>query len=133
MKTKIPINVDEYISNYPVKVQIILRKIRQTIRSAVPKAEETISYQMPAYKFEGNLIFFAAFKEHIGIYPLPSGINKFKKELSRYASGKGSIKLPLDEPIPYLLIKKIVIYRANENIAKAKRKKKIIASIKRRT
>ncbi len=104
--------MDEYIKTFPKDVQSILEKMRQTIRKAAPEAVEAISYQMPTFKLNGkNLIHFAAFKNHIGFYPIPSGIEAFKKELSPYKQGKGSVQFPLDKPIPYDLVKKIVIFR----------------------
>ena len=116
--------IDEYISSFPADVQAILQKVRETIRTSAPQAEEAISYQMPTFKLNGNLVHFAAFKNHIGFYPVPSGIEKFKKELSAYLSGKGSVQFPLDKPIPYDLISKIVKFRVKENLEKAKAKKK---------
>jgi len=121
-----PKNIDEYIAGFPDDVQEVLEKIRMTIRKAAPDAEETIKYQMPTFTLKGNLVYFAAFKKHIGFYPVPTGIEEFKKELSVYEGGKGSIKFPLDKPIPYDLISKIVKFRVKENLerAEAKRKKK---------
>lgn len=121
-----PKTIDEYIAGFPPDVQAILQKIRLTIRKAAPDAEEAIKYQMPTFTLNGNLVHFAAFKNHIGFYPVPTGIEKFKKELSVYASGKGSVQFPLDQPIPYNLISKIVKFRVKENAAKAvpKAKKK---------
>lgn len=114
-------DIDEYIANSPREVQGILKKIRATVRKAAPGAEEKISYQMPTFALKGkNLVHFAAFKHHIGFYPVPSGIAKFKKELSAYEGGKGSVKFPLDAPIPYDLIAKIVKFRAEETLKKAK-------------
>lgn len=100
-------DIDAYISHQPEKTREILEKIRETIKSVAPKAEEMISYQMPAFKYHGMLVYFAAYKNHIGFYSLPSGNNEFKKELSIYKNGKGSVQFPLDKPIPYTLIKKI--------------------------
>lgn len=119
-----PKNIDEYIAGFPQDVQEILEKTRATIRAAAPEAKEKISYGMPAFTLHGNLVYFAAFKSHIGFYPIPSGIEQFKKELSVYKQGKGSIQFPLDEPIPYELIGRIVKFRAQENLEKAKAKKK---------
>ena len=118
------ITIDEYIATFPVDIQAILQKVRETIRKAAPQAEEAISYQMPTFKLNGNLVHFAAFKNHIGFYPVPSGIEKFKKELSVYPQGKGSVQFPLDRPIPYALISKIVKFRVKENLEKAKAKRK---------
>lgn len=121
-----PKNMDEYIAGFPSDVQAILEKIRMTIRKAAPAAEETIKYQIPTFTLEGNLIHFAAYKKHIGVYPAPTGIEKFKKELSIYGSGKGTLKFPLDNPIPFDLISKIVKFRVKETLkrAEAKGKKK---------
>ena len=112
--------IDEYIAGFPPDVQEILQKVRTTIRRAAPQAQETISYQMPTFKLEGNLVHFAAFKNHIGLYPTPSGTERFRKELSSYETGKGSIRFPLDKPIPYDLIAKIVKFRVKENVVRAK-------------
>ena len=111
--------IDEYIEAQPVAVRGVLEKIRQTIRKTAPAAVETISYRMPAYKLNGKyLVFFASFKNHIGFYPVPSAIKEFKKELSKYKSAKGSVQFPLNDPIPYELIKKIVRFRVKESIKK---------------
>jgi uncharacterized protein YdhG (YjbR/CyaY superfamily) len=108
--------IDEYIRTFPEDIQIILKKIRQTIHKAAPDAIEAISYQMPTFKLNGkNLVHFAAFKNHIGFYPQPSGTEAFQKELSPYKSGKGSVQFPLDKPIPYGLLEKIVIFRVKES------------------
>ena len=112
--------IDEYIQTFPEDVQIILKKMRKTIRSATPEAVETISYQIPAFKLNGVLVYFAAFKNHIGFYPTSSGIEEFKKELSLYKGGKGSVQFQIEKPIPYDLVKKIVIFRMKENQEKKK-------------
>ena len=96
-----PRNIDEYIAGFPRDVQDILDNIRMTIRKAAPGAEETISYRMPTFTLKGNLVHFAAHKKHIGFYPTPSGIEKFKDELSAYRSSKGAVQFPLDRPIPF--------------------------------
>jgi len=119
-----PKNIDEYIAGFPPDVQEILQKIRATIKKAAPNAEETIKYQMPTFTLHGNLAYFAAFKTHIGFYPIPTGIEKFKKELAPYKQGKGSVQFPLDQPIPYGLISKIVKFRVQENMAKTASKGK---------
>jgi uncharacterized protein YdhG (YjbR/CyaY superfamily) len=126
MKTgqSVPQTIDEYIAGFPPDVQEILQKIRKTVHEAAPDATEKISYQMPTFYLQGNLVHFAGFKEHIGFYPVPTGIEKFKKELSVYKQGKGSVQFPLDQPIPYGLITKIVKFRVKENLAAAKGKKK---------
>jgi uncharacterized protein YdhG (YjbR/CyaY superfamily) len=109
---KIDQDVNEYIGRLPDDVRAILEKIRLTIRNAAPQAEEKISYGIPTFTLKGNLVHFAAFKAHIGFYPTSSGIKKFKRELSVYKGGKGSVQFPLDKPIPYALITKIVKFRA---------------------
>jgi uncharacterized protein YdhG (YjbR/CyaY superfamily) len=114
--------IDEYIDTFPDGIQAILRKMRQTIRKAAPGAVEAISYQMPTFKLNGNLVHFAAFKDHIGFYPVPSGIEAFRDELLPYIAGKGTIRFPLDRPIPYDLVAKVVEFRARENLAKKKSK-----------
>lgn len=113
-------SIDEYIAAFPKETQKILKEIRATIQAAAPNAEEKISYQMPTFFLNGNLIHFAAFKNHIGIYPTPSGTEAFKEEISRYQGAKGSIRLPIDEPMPLKLISRIVKFRVAENLQKAK-------------
>jgi len=117
-------DVDKYIAISPPNVRQILEKIRLTIREAAPDAEEKISYRMPTFYLKGNLVHFAAFKNHIGFYPTPSGIERFKQEISAYKSSKGAVQFPLDQPIPYDLISKIVKFRVKENLEKAKPKRK---------
>ena len=119
-----PQNIDEYIADFPPDVQRILQKIRLTVRKAAPQAEETIKYRMPTFTLNGNLVHFAAFKKHIGFYPTPTGTKEFQKELSIYKAAKGSVQFPLDQPIPFGLISKIVKFRAKENLARAKAKAK---------
>lgn len=116
--------IDEYILQFPVEVQGILNELRQTIKELVPEAEEKISYQMPTFYLYGNLVHFAAYKNYIGFYPAPSGINAFKNELSVYKGAKGSVQFPIDKPLPIELIKKIVRFRVDENIKKFKEKSK---------
>ncbi|OGD55332.1 hypothetical protein A3K78_06950 [Candidatus Bathyarchaeota archaeon RBG_13_52_12] len=107
--------MDDYIKTFPTDVQNILEKMRQTIRKAAPEASEAISYQMPTFKLNGkNLVHFAAFKNHIGFYPIPSGIEAFRRELSPYKRGKGSVQFPVDKPIPYDLVEEIVRFRVKE-------------------
>ena len=108
MTTAAPKNIDEYIGGFPKDVQTILEQIRATIKAAAPDAEEDIRYAIPTFRLKGNLVHFAAFKNHIGFYPAPSGMEAFSKELARYKSGKGSVQFPLNEPIPFDLITKIV-------------------------
>jgi uncharacterized protein YdhG (YjbR/CyaY superfamily) len=110
--------IDEYIKTFPANVQVILEKMRRTIKEAAPKAVEAISYQMPAYKLNGSLVWFAAHEKHIGFYPTASGIEAFKKELAPYKWSKGAVQFPLDKPIPFGLVKKIVAYRVEENSKK---------------
>ena len=117
-------NINEYIAGFPKQVQEILEKLRDTIRKAAPGAEETINYAIPTFTLNGNLVHFAAFKNHIGFYPAPSGIEAFKKELSVYEGAKGSIKFPIDKPLPLSLVTKIVKFRVKENLGRAKSKKK---------
>ena len=119
-----PQNIDDYIAGFPKDVQAILEKIRMTIRTAAPDAEETIKYQIPTFTLKGNLVHFAAYKKHIGFYPAPRGIEKFKNELSVYEGAKGSVKFPLDKPIPFDLISRIVKFRVKENLARAAAKGK---------
>ena len=108
-------SIDEYIRTFPKEVQIHLENVRQTIRKAAPQAVEAISYQMPTFKLNGsNLVHFAGYQHHIGFYPVPSGVAAFKKELAPYVQGKGSIQFPLDRPLPYELLKKIVSFRVKE-------------------
>ncbi|TLZ78444.1 MAG: hypothetical protein E6K08_00820 [Methanobacteriota archaeon] len=111
--------IDEYIRTFPKDVQTILEKMRKTIREAAPGAVETISYQMPTFKLNGKgLVYFAAFKNHIGFYPIPSGVEAFEKELSPYKQGKGSVQFPIDQPVPYDLVRRVVTFRVNENLGK---------------
>lgn len=110
--------IDEYTKSFPPGIQAILEKLRQVIHEAAPDAVEAISYRMPTFKLNGNLVHFAAFKHHIGFYPTPSGIESFKKELSHYKGAKGSVQFPLDKPVPFALVKKIVKFRVKENLEK---------------
>ena len=114
-----PATIDEYIAGFPEDVQAILQKVRTTIRKAAPGAEEAIRYAIPTFTLNGNLVHFAAFKNHIGFYPAPSAIRQFAKELSAYKGAKGSVRLPLNEPIPYALIRDMVKFRVEENMGKA--------------
>ena len=120
--TTAPKSIDEYIANFPGEIQEMLAALRATIREAALEAEEAISYQMPTFRLHGNLVHFAAHKNHIGFYPTSSGIEKFKKELSVYEGAKGSVKFPIDKPLPLDLVSKIVSYRVRENLEKAKTK-----------
>lgn len=114
-----PKNIDEYISGFPEEIRVLLEEVRKTIRDAAPEATETISYQMPTFRLNGNLVHFAAFKNHIGLYPAPTGIEAFRQELSVYRGGKGSVQFPVTDPIPLDLITRIVRFRAVENLEKA--------------
>lgn len=113
-------DIGEYIAQFPVSTQHILKELRETIKRAAPEATEKISYGMPTFYLEGNLVHFAAFAHHIGLYATPSGHEAFKKELAKYKSGKGSVQFPIDEPMPLDLIAKIVAYRVRENREKGK-------------
>lgn len=110
-----PKTIDAYIAGFPADVQAILQQIRDIIQKAAPDAEEAIKYQIPTFVLGGNLVHFAAFERHVGLYPTPSGIEEFKEVLSKYHVGKGSIQFPLESPMPYDLIKKIVKFRVKEN------------------
>ena len=110
--------IEEYIASYPLQTQIILNNIRQIIKRVAPDAIERISYKMPGYDLYGPLVYFAAYKNHIGLYPTESGVIKFKDEIKEYVNGKGSIRFSLNKPIPYDLIEKIVKFRASENLAR---------------
>ncbi len=116
--------VDEYFACFPNEIQLLLQSLRATIKKAAPQAEEVISYQMPAYKYHAMLVFFAAFKNHIGFYATATGHAAFKKELSVYKEGKGSVQFPLDKPLPLSLISKMVKFRVKQNLEKEKGKKK---------
>ena len=111
--------IDEYIATFPEETRKILEELRAVIKDVAPEAVEKISYQMPTFDLKGNLVHFAAFKNHIGLYPTPSGTEAFKEELSIYQGAKGSIKFPIDEPLPMKLIRKIVKFRVAENLKKA--------------
>ena len=124
-KMKTYATVDEYIAIADPKVKKALKEIRKTIKTTAPKAEEVISYQIPGYKYHGMLIFFAAWKDHISLYPAPWNADSLKKEMSVYEGSKGTIKFPIDEPMPLSLIKKMVKYRVKENEARAALKRSI--------
>jgi uncharacterized protein YdhG (YjbR/CyaY superfamily) len=117
-------SIDEYIAGFPEEIQEKLQKVRQTVRQAAPEAKETIKYRMPTFELKGNLVHFAAYKQHIGFYPAPSGIENFQEELATYKSSKGAIQFPLEKPIPYGLIAEIVRFRVKENLQKAEAKKR---------
>ena len=116
--------VEKYIASFSPEIRKALNEIRSTVRKTAPEAEETIAYRMPAYKLNGKpLVYFAAFKNHIGFYPTPRGIEAFDKELKKYKHAKGSVQFPLDKPMPLALIKKMVKFRVKENTEKAASKK----------
>ncbi len=116
--------IDSYIAGFPPDVQVVLQKVRATIHKAAPDAQEAMKYGIPTFTLNGNLVHFAAFAHHLGFYPTPSGMTRFKKELSAYKSAKGSVQFPLDRPTPYALIAKIVKFRVQESLAKAPAKRK---------
>ena len=118
MLTTKPNNIDEYIAGFPPDVQQMLQQVRVTIKEAAPGAEETIKYAMPTFTYKGNLVYFAAFKKHIGFYPVPTGNDAFEKELSNYKTGKGSVQFPFDQPMPLSLITKIVKFWVKRNTEK---------------
>jgi uncharacterized protein YdhG (YjbR/CyaY superfamily) len=124
MNRTIASSIDEYIAGFPTDIQKKLKEMRATIRKAAPQAEEAIKYAMPTFVLNGNLVHFAAFKNHIGFYPTPSGIESFKKELSAYKGAKGSVQFPLDKPLPLALITKMVKFRIQKNSESAQAKKK---------
>jgi len=113
--------IDEYIETFPMEMQKKLQEIRKTIHESAPEATEAISYQMPTFKLNGNLVHFAAYEHHIGFYPIPTGMEAFKEELSHYKTGKGSVQFPLDQPLPLDLIRRIVEFRVKENLAAKKK------------
>lgn len=120
---KIPKTIDEYIESYPSDVQNKLREIRSAIKKAAPGAEEKISYRMPAFTFNGMLVYFAAHTRHIGFYPFTSAIKAFSNELSSYQTSKGAIQFPYDEPLPLDLVKRMIEFRIKENMLKEEEKK----------
>lgn len=122
--TSMDATIDAYIAGFPEDVQEILQRMRATIREAAPDAQETIKYRMPTFVLHGNLVHFAAYKNHIGFYPVPSGIEASKDELGPYHVSKGAIQFPLNKPIPYDLIRKITAYRVQENLEKATAKRR---------
>jgi uncharacterized protein YdhG (YjbR/CyaY superfamily) len=110
--------IDEYIKKFPEDIQEILENIRKVVHKAAPEAKEVISYGIPTFKLYGNLVHFAAYKNYIGFYPTPSGIETFKEEISEYKNSKGAVQFPLDKPIPFDLVEKIVVFRVRENLMK---------------
>lgn len=124
MLTTKPANIDEYIAGFPKDTQKLLQQVRATIKKAAPGAAETIKYAIPTFTLYGNLVHFAGYANHIGFYPAPVGMEAFKKELSVYKQGKGSVQFPLDKPMPLKLITKIVKFRVQMTLEKATKKKK---------
>lgn len=122
-KTKKSTEVDRYIAGFPPKTQEYLEQVRETVMETAPDAEEVISYQMPAYQYNGMLVYFAGYKNHIGFYPTASGIKQFQKDIAKYKNSKGAVQFPLDEPLPVKLIARMTAFRLKENQANAKAKK----------
>jgi len=121
-KNKRPETIDEYIAAFPKNVQVLLKEMRTAIRSSAPGATEAISYQIPTFRLNGNLVHFGAFKNHIAFFPTSSGVKAFQKELSSFATSKGTVRFPLDKPLPIGLVKRIVKYRVKEQTEEAKGK-----------
>jgi len=117
--------IDHYISEFPETIQLLLTQLRNAIKEIIPEAEEVIRYGIPTFKLHGNVVHFAAYSNHIGFYPSPSGIDAFRKELSLYKSAKGSVQFPIEQPLPLTLIKAIVTFRVKENTEKAIAKKSL--------
>lgn len=124
MNQTAPETIDAYIAAFPNDVQAILQQVRMTIHEAAPEAVEAIKYQIPTYVLNGNLVSFAGYKTHIGMYPVPGGDEAFKAEVAAYVAGKGTLQFPLDKPIPYELISRSVKFRVEETLANAEAKKK---------
>lgn len=123
-KSTKPRSIDDYIARYPANVQRALKKVRLTVKEAAPRAQETISYEMPTFKLNGRaIVSFGAYKTHVGMYAAPFGIPAFKKDLARYGSGKGTLRFLLDEPMPAGFITRLVKYRVKENLARAVKRK----------
>jgi uncharacterized protein YdhG (YjbR/CyaY superfamily) len=122
-KANTPKDIDDYISRFTPEVQAVLQKVRKTIAGAAPQAREVISYQMPAFRLSGVLVYFAAWKKHIGLYPPIAGDEELQQAVAPYAGEKGNLQFPLDQPIPYALIKRIVNLRVKQDLANAKSKR----------
>jgi uncharacterized protein YdhG (YjbR/CyaY superfamily) len=120
--SKKSVGIDEYIGNHPPNVQKILQELRGIVHEMAPEAQEAISYSMPTFKLNGNLVHFAAYEKHIGFYPTPSGITAFRERLSPYRTSKGAVQFPINEQIPYDLVRDIVRFRLKENLEKVKKK-----------
>ena len=114
----VPSTIDEYIAGFPKDTQTLLQQVRTTIKKAAPKAEEAIKYAMPTFVLSGNLVHFAAFRNHIGFYPAPTGIKEFEDALAGYKTGKGSVQFPIDKPMPLKLIERIVKRRVKQNLSR---------------
>jgi len=114
-------SIDEYIAQFPGEIQEKLHELRKTIRDAAPEAEETISYRIPAFRQDGILVYFAAFRDHISFFPTSSGVSAFQEELSGYTTSKGTVRFPLDKPVPLDLVRRIVAFRVRENLEKRRR------------
>jgi len=114
-------NIDEYIATFPITTQLKLEEIRAAIKKVAPEARECFSYKMPAFEYYGMLVYFAAYKNHIGFYALPKAHKAFQEELNSYKTGKGSVQFPLQQPMPIALIEKLVKFRVKENLSKAKK------------
>jgi uncharacterized protein YdhG (YjbR/CyaY superfamily) len=125
MKTVQPKNIDEYITNFPVEIREVLEKVRYAVRIAAPDAQEAIKYGMPAFQLHGEVVYFAAFKHHVGFYPAPIAVPEFERDLSVYKVGKGSIQFPLDEQMPLNLIKKLVKFYLLGNRGKKTENKEV--------
>ena len=123
MRATLPGSIDEYIAGHPPKIRTILKRIRATVAAAAPDAREVISYRMPAFAQHGIIVYFAAFKSHIGLFPPVAGDARLEKAIAPYAGPKGNLKFPLDRPIPYDLIRRIAILRVKQNVAKAAAKR----------
>jgi len=117
--------IDRYIIQFPNEIQVILQELRAVIKEVAPEAKEKISYKIPTFYLNGNLVYFAAYKNHIGFYPTPGGIDAFENELSAYKRAKGSVQFPIDKPLPLDLIRKIVLYRVEDNLNRGNEKSKI--------
>jgi len=122
MDAKPPQTLDEYIAQFHAEIQDILQKLRQVVRDEAPQAEETIRYRIPTFRLNGNLVHFAAFRDHVSFFPTSSGVAAFRDELAGYETSKGTIRFPLDRPIPYDLVRRIVRFRVAENLEKTTRK-----------
>lgn len=123
MESKTAADIDAYIAAFPPEIRELLEQMRATIRAAAPEAGEKIAYGMPTFTLQGNLVHFAAFKHHIGFYPAPRGIEAFQQELSQYKGAKGSVQFPIGQPLPLDLVRRIVLFRVQDNLAKGKKTK----------